>query len=182
MTKRETAQLLAIIASAYPASKIAADEMTLGLWHEMLADIPGEVAAAATKRMIATLKFPPSIADIREAVAKATQDAQGKLSAGEAWAKVKSAISLYGSYRTEAAKEYLGADVWRAVEYIGGWVDLCISEDPETVKSAQFERRYNAMIDQQAQLVQIPTSVRNDMARLVGPMAEKMLIGGGTDG
>lgn len=178
MTKRETAQLLAIISTAYPGSKIAVDDMTVALWHDMLSDLPGEVVGAATKRMFATLKFPPTIADIREAVAKATQDARGTLSAGEAWRKVKSAISLYGSYRGDAAREYLGEDVWRAVEYIGGWRDLCLSDDPETVKSAQFERRYDAMKAQQAQLVQIPASVRDDMARLVGPMVEKLRIEG----
>lgn len=176
MTRQETAKLLALIAVAYPGSKINADEMTLALWHEMLQDLPGEVVAAATKRMFSTLKFPPSIADIRAAVAEATKDAKGTLSAGEAWAKVQKAVSWYGYYRPDEARAWLGADLWRAVEMIGGWRELCAGEDPDTVLSAQFERRYNAMIQQQAQLVQIPASVREDMAKLVGPMIDKMLI------
>ena len=175
MTKAETAQLLALISTAYPGSKIDVNDMTVSLWHDMLQDLPGEVVASATKRMFSTLKFPPSIADIREAVAKATSDAQGKLNAGEAWRKVVKAISDYGYYRGDEAREYLGPDIWRAVEYIGGWADVCLSEDPETVRSAQFERRYDAMRAQQEQLIQIPASVRDDMARLVGPMVEKLL-------
>ena len=129
--------------------------------------------------MCATLKFPPSIADIREAVAKAAQDARGVLSAGEAWARVKGAIGRYGWNRGEEARAALGEDIWRAVQMIGGWVEICVSDEPETVRSAQFERRYNAMIQQQGEKIQIPESVRTDMAALVGPMLEKMLLTGG---
>lgn len=180
MTRKETAQLLALISVAYPGSKVSADEQTLTLWHQMLEDMPGEIVAAAVKRMIATLKFPPSIADIREAVAQATQDARGTLSAGEAWAKVCKAVSWYGYYRPDEARKWLGEDVWRAVDMVGGWREVCAGEDSEGVISAQFERRYNAMQMQQTQLIQIPASVRDDMKRLVGPLVDKLMIGGGT--
>ena len=176
MTRKETAQLLALIAVAYPTSRLRADGMTLDLWHQMLSDLPGEVVGAATKRMLATLKFPPTIADIREAVAKATADAQGVLSAGEAWAKVKKAVAWYGWNRGDEARAWLGDDLWRAVELVGGWREVCLSDDPETVRSAQFERRYSAMIQQQVERIQIPASVREDMARLVGPLVETMRL------
>ena len=176
MTKLETAQLLALISTAYPGSKIAVDDMTVSLWHDMLQDLPGEVVATATKLMFSTLKFPPSIADIREAVAQATQDARGVLSAGDAWAKVCKAVSWFGYYRADEARAWLGDYIWRAVEMIGGWRELCAGEDSEGVVSAQFERRYNAMTAQQAQLVQIPASVRDDMARLVGPLVDKLML------
>lgn len=179
MTLRDTATLLQTIAAMWPTSQFRSDEMTVRVWHKMLQDMPAEVVSTAVERMASTLKFPPSIADIREAVAQATSDAQGKLSAGEAWRKVIKAISNYGCYRPDEAREYLGPDIWRAVEYIGGWTDTCLSEEPETVRSAQFERRYNAMRTQQEQLIQIPASVRDDMARLMGPMVEKLRIEGG---
>ena len=179
MTRKETAQLLALISVAYPGSKVSADEQTLTLWHQMLEDMPGEIVAAAVKRMIATLKFPPSIADIREAVAQATQDAQGTLSAGEAWAKVRKAVSLYGYYRGDEARAWLGEYIWRAVEMVGGWRELCAGDDSEAVVSAQFERRYNAMQTQQTQLIQIPVSVRDDMARLVGPLTARFALEAG---
>ena len=46
------------------------------------------------------------------------------------------------------------------------------------MRSAQFERRYNAMIAQESERVQIPESVRADMARLTGPLMDKLMIGG----
>lgn len=179
MTREDVKKLLALIAVAYPQSKFEPSQMTLDLWVDMLSDLPGEVVAASTKRMIATLKYPPTIADIRGAVAQATQDARGMLSAGEAWAKVKKAIGRFGSYRGDEARAWLGEDVWRAVEYIGGWRDLCLSDDPETVRSAQFERRYDAMVAQQSARIQIPASVRDDMARLVGPLTARFALEAG---
>lgn len=178
MTREETAQLLAMLAVAYPGSKISADEMTLSLWEEMLSDLPGEVVGAATKRMIATLRFPPSVADVRQAVADAVSDADGVVSAGEAWSRVKRAVSWYGWPRGEEARKALGEDIWRAIGMVGGWQYMCQSEDDESTRSAQFERRYNAMIHQKHERIQIPESVRSDMARLVGGLTQKMLMGG----
>ena len=179
MTRAETVTLLQTITVMYPASRIRADELTVGVWHEMLKDLPCEVVGVAVRRMCATLKFPPSIADIREAVTKAAQDARGTSTAGEAWARVRKAVSWYGYYRAEEARAWLGDEIWRAVEMVGGWREVCAGEDPEGVISAQFERRYNAMIHQQGEKIQIPESVRTDMSRLIGPMLEKMMIPGG---
>lgn len=176
MTKIETAQMLALISAAYPRFEMRESEKTLSVWHEMLKDMPGDVVSVAVKRMISTQKFPPSIADIREAVAASVQQAKGTESAGEAWRKVTKAIGMYGYYKGEAAHEYLGERIWRAVEMIGGWADLCISEDSEAVRSAQFERRYNAMIQQQAEAIQIPASVSEDMARLMGGFDERLAL------
>ena len=176
MTIKETAQLLSLLSATYPRFNFAPDEMRLKAWHDMLADLPGDVVAIATKRMISTLKFPPTIADIREAVANAVQDARGTVNAGEAWRKVTKAISDYGYYQPDRARAYLGEDVWRAVEYIGGWADLCTSEEPITVRSAQFERRYTAMVQQQGEAIQIPSEVRDAMKRLTEPLADRLAI------
>ena len=73
MTKAETITLIQTLIVYYPSSRIKADELTVNLYFEALKDLPGEVVSAAVKRMIATLKFPPTNADIREAVAKAVQ-------------------------------------------------------------------------------------------------------------
>ena len=176
MTLTETATLLQTIAAMWPTTQFRSDEMTVRIWHKMLADLPGAIVAAAVERMASTLKFPPTIADIRQAVADAAHDATGSLSAGEAWRKVIRAVSDYGYYRPDEARAYLGEDIWRAVEMIGGWCDICVGEDPESVRSAQFERRYSAMLQQRKELLQIPQQVRDDMKRLIGPLTDRMLI------
>ncbi len=180
MTKAETALLLQTIMVLYPASKLRADELTVGLWHEMLRDIPGELAGLAVRRMAAVLKYPPSVADIREAVATAEREARGELSAGDAWAQVMRAVRQYGYYRPEEAHAALGDDIWRVVMMLGGWDELCMGEGALAVKSAQFERRYQAYVDQRAQAVQIPAAVRERMAALMAPAMQRM-IGGETD-
>lgn len=180
MTKAETVTLLQTIKVMYPDNRIKPDELTVGIWHEMLQDLPGEVVAAAVKRMCATLKFPPSIADIREAVVKATKDAQGALTATEAWTRVNKAVRWYGYYREAEAREKLGGDVWHAVEAVGGWREVCMCEDPGVI-SAQFERRYNQMMGKADERLLIPESVREDMSRLTAPLVAKLALTDGGD-
>lgn len=178
MTKAETVTLLQTITVMYPGTKVRADELTIGVWHEMLGDLPGDVVAAAVKRMCATLKFPPSIADIREAVVKATKDAQGALTAAEAWTRVNKAVRWYGYYREAEAREKLGAEIWRAVEAVGGWREVCASEEPGII-SAQFERRYNAIMARSDEQLLIPQDVREDMHRLFEPLADRLKLAEG---
>lgn len=181
MTKSETVTLLQTIKVMYSGSAIKPDdELTVGVWHEMLQDLPGEVVAAAVKRMCATLKYPPSIADIREAVTAAVKDAKGTVTAAEAWTKVNKAVRWYGYYREGDARKKLGEEIWRAVEAVGGWQTICTDEEPG-VLSAQFERRYNAIIARQDEQMTIPADVREDMSRLIAPLAERLTLesGGG---
>lgn len=177
MTKDEVITLIQTIIVIYPASKVKADELTVNVWHEMLRDLPGEVVSAATKRMCSTLKFPPSIADIRENVAQAVKEAKGIPSAGDAWAKVRKALSWYGYYRPEEARKALGEQIWRAVEMVGGWRELC--EGETAILSAQFERRYNAMVQQDMNRVQIPASVNEEMKKLVGDLTKTLKLEAG---
>ena len=177
MTRDEVITLIQTIIVMYPASKVRTDQLTVSVWHEMLRDLPGEVVSAATKRMCATLKYPPCVADIRENVAQATREAQGMPTAGEAWAKVRKAASWYGHYRPDEARKALGDEIWRAVEMVGGWREVCEGEG--AIISAQFERRYNGIVQQELNRVQIPAAVNEDMRRLIGPMMDKMMIGGG---
>lgn len=180
MTKAETVTLLQTITVMYPGTKVRADELTIGVWHEMLGDLPGDVVAAAVKRMCATLKFPPSIADIRAAVNETVKDAQGALTAAEAWTKVNKAVRWYGYYREAEAHEKLGGDVWRAVEAVGGWREVCMCEEPGVI-SAQFERRYNQMMGKADERLLIPESVREDMSRLTAPLVAKLALTDGGD-
>ena len=165
MTRPETKLLLGLIVTAYPSSRIAADDRTVDLWFEMLADLPSDVAAAATKAMFATLKFPPTIADIREAVARSVSDARGDITAGEAWDRVLRAVRRYGWNRPDEAKAALGERLWGAIGMVGGWAHICESDEIEII-SAQFERRYEAQHAQEQRQLQIPAQVREHLMAL----------------
>lgn len=178
MTRAETKILLGMIVTAYPDSKIAADDRTVDLWFDMLQDLPANVTAAATKAMFATLKWPPKIADIREAVARAQSEARGDLSAGEAWGRVRRAVSRFGYYQPEAAREFLGATLWAAIDQIGGWAYLCTTEDDASTLSAQFERRYKAAAEQQKYRDMVPQAVQDHLKALGAGQGMKMIGGG----
>ena len=132
MTKAETAKLLAYIAVAYPNGKVEPNEPTVNLWAKFTADLPADLARLAVDSKIATSPFPPTIADIRESVARSMAEARGELTAGEAWGKVLAAVRKYGDNderQVERARDALGDTLWDAVRLIGGWAYLCSTDD-----------------------------------------------------
>lgn len=180
MTKADTAKLLQIIIRAYPTSRMQADDDTLNLWHEMLGELPTEVVATATKAMIATLRYAPSIADITDAVARAVSEARGDLSTADALAKLRRALRIHGYYDPSGARAYLGETIWTVVGMVaGGWSELCMCEDANW--PARFERLYKARAEQEQRRLQTPASTREHLAALGAAQMLKQ-IGGGVDG
>lgn len=168
MNKGETAYLLQILMQLFPGTKLTADELTVSLWQELLEDLPAELAMAAAKRVALKQSFMPSVHEIREEAAGAIREQEGGKSAGEAWAAVRRAISNYGYYRPDQAREVLGEEIWRAVEMVGGWNEICMSDAGSGVLSAQFERRYEAAQQQHREKLLIPEKLRQEMKRLAG--------------
>lgn len=153
-----------VIASAYPRSRWENFDETLEIWHEMLEDLELPVVQLALKRMIAVLKFPPSVADLREAVADLAT--QGQLTAGQAWGRINAAIRRYGFYQPEKAREDLGEDLWTMVSQVGGWTHLCESDKMDVI-GAQFERRYNDMLKRRKETIQVPRRIQRQFAALI---------------
>ena len=173
MTKSEMAALLTVISVAYPGSRVRADETTIGVWHDALQDLTAAEATLAVKALVNTLKFPPSIADVREAVVNQRQLARGEKSAGEAWELVTRALSKHGYYHPSKAREELGEAIWGIVQQCGGWRALCGSEKLE-VFSAQFERRYKDAKEREAYAEKVPIRVQNDFKALTDRMVRQL--------
>ena len=168
MTGEEVCTLLQTLSVLYPGSRVEANPLTVQLWTEMLEDLPAQAVMLAVKRMAARLKFAPTIADIREAVAQMAEEARGTLSAGEAWDKVCSAVHRFGVYRGDEAHAFLGEELWTAVRWVGGWNQLCLRAGDPAVLYAQFERRYVDVVNQRIDRLQIPRGVREEMGLLFG--------------
>ena len=70
MTKKETAQVLAILKAAYPASYrgMTPEEATgtASVWAMQFADMPVDVVLVALQKLVATSKFPPAISEVKE--------------------------------------------------------------------------------------------------------------------
>lgn len=70
MTKADAARLVAIVVTAYPNfdkfKDAKAIEATVNLWAMMFEQDESGIVALAVKKHIATNKWPPSVAEVRE--------------------------------------------------------------------------------------------------------------------
>ena len=168
MTKKETAAMFALISALYPRDEkfAKADKEAILAWHEMLEDIPFDVAKAAIKASVATSPFPPQICDIREYATRMT--GQRRMTADEAWGIAAEVIRTYSSRTVPIegfaqkkyefvkfgepvkvrpsgleyeAKRHCPKDVWEILERMG-YADVCASENPDVVRG-QFMRAWS---------------------------------------
>lgn len=72
MTKKEAVQILAILKAAYPASynNMTKEEAsgTVSVWAMQFDDVPADIVMMAIHKMIATSKFPPTVAEVKDKI------------------------------------------------------------------------------------------------------------------
>ena len=101
MTKPEFAMIAVAVKSAYPASKIMADDASMEFWYRMLKDLNGKVVENAVMEHISTSVYPPNIAEIRKLCMERCKPPV--LGFDEAWGVVQRAMSEYGWYHPQEA-------------------------------------------------------------------------------
>ena len=102
MTRQEFWQFAAAIRTYYSRENILPNEQAMELWFRQLQDIPFPVAEAILAKWVATNKWSPSIADIRDSMAE-IQNGGPADDWGEAWDQAMTAIRRFGSYDEEGA-------------------------------------------------------------------------------
>lgn len=72
MTKKEAVQILAILKAAYPSSYngMTKEEAsgTVGIWAMQFESMPVDIVMMAVQKLIATNKFPPTIAEVKDKI------------------------------------------------------------------------------------------------------------------
>lgn len=140
MTSTETKKLVAILIASFPAAKVSLDTVTV--YERMLADLDYPAASAAVERLLATSKFLPTVAEIREAAL--TLYAGETRPGGEAWGDVLKAIRKYGYVRAPGIDFHFDdpiiADCVRALN----WTELCNSEN-QAADRARFIELYDKL-------------------------------------
>ncbi len=140
---QKVAEMWANLMAAYPAFTAGKPalvlEQSLKLYTRLLADVSDELLAAATYQHIASSKYWPTIAELREAAIQFIQPRHPP--AIEAWAEVRQAIRRVGHYRPPPS--FGDPLIDRAVRALG-WEELCLSEEPE-VDRAHFLRAYECL-------------------------------------
>lgn len=166
MERSEAGQLLTLMASAWPRFEPSDDKVAL--WRELFDDVPFEVAKLALKKLMLTNTFPPSVAELRQAVMDITTPESERITAAEAWGMVTQAIQYFGSYQEHDGLESLPPPVRRTAEYIG-WRDLCLSEEPEILR-AQFMRMYDQVATRRREKAMLPPAMRATIGQLAAKM------------
>ena len=157
MNKKEFATFTMALKTYYPRENLLPNEQAMELWFSQLQDIPFEVAQAGLQKWVATNKWSPSIADIREMYASITQ---GELPDwGDAWDEVQRAIRYFGHYREDEAMESLSPLTQKVVRRMG-FKNICISETPMNER-ANFRMIYESLAEKEKKNAQIPAQLKN---------------------
>lgn len=142
MTRAEAAELVTVIVAAYPNFDKFKNPQEVRNYVELLtimfAAEPGGAVGLAVKKHIATSKWPPSIAEIRELMLE-TQHPE-IIPPDLAWAAVSDLMFTFKRFQWEEVKKRLPALVARCVEIIG-WQQLCdMHHADESGKHAGIDR------------------------------------------
>ena len=140
MSSSQVAKLVAVLLGAYPSARDNAG--TSMAYERMLADLDFVAASAAVEKLIASSRFMPSIAEIRETTLALTD---GEVHpGGEAWGSVLRAIGSAGAYRVPGVDfEFSDPVTARCVQALG-WTELCSSEC-QAADRARFIELYDTL-------------------------------------
>jgi hypothetical protein len=171
MNKKEFGLFASALRTYYPKEKILPNEQALNLWYMQLQDIPYKVAEIILNKWVATNKWSPSIADIREQATDLTQGAAKDW--GDAWQEVLKAISKYGSYREDEALASFDETTRRVVKRLG-FRNICMSEEIQ-VDRANFRMIYEQQQERDKQDAQLPPKLKE----LIASTSTALLLGEG---
>ena len=174
MTKEEFAKIAAGIRASYPNQNLLSDTDTLDWWFSMLKDLDYNITAQAVTKWIATNKFAPSIAEIRQA---ASAVALGDIPDwGSGWGEVRNAISCYGYVRPKEALDSM-SEITREVVKRMGWLNLCQSSiEQEETNRANFRMLYEELSRRKKEDSQTPGYLKELIAKTQAGM-KPMLTG-----
>lgn len=168
MDKQEFGFFSAALRTYYSKENLLPNEQAVTLWFRQLQDIPYPVACAVLDKWVATNKWSPSIADIRDQVAEIENGGPAP-DWGEGWEQAISAIHRYGSYCELEALASLPPLVRETVRRIG-YRNLCLSEN-QVADRANFRQIYETLSQRETEMRRIPLSTRERIASLTSGFA-----------
>lgn len=177
MTKKEFGTFTMALKTYYSKENLLPNEQAMELWYRELCDIPYEVAEAALRKWVATNKWSPSIAEIREMTSTVIHGEQ--LTWGEAWERALKAVRKYGHLDPKKALESLDPLTRKCVQNIG-YMQLCMSENI-MVERAHFQKIFDIYAKRERADQNLPTPLLEQIDRLRLDGGTGMLrLGGGS--
>ncbi len=170
MTREETKAILAVLKAGYPnfykdMTKEDAKN-TVDLWATMFADDSARLVTEAVKSLICTLKYPPTIADVKEKIALITQPLA--MTEMEAWDMVRRAISYYHANEAFTNLPPMLQKIVGSPNRLREWA-MMDSETVDSVIQSNFMRSYKAKVAQEKEYAMLPSSTK----QLIAGLAQK---------
>lgn len=182
MNKAEFKIFADAIRTYYSKENILPNPQAMELWYRALCDIPYQVAEIVLQKWVATNKWSPSIAEIREMCAVIVNGEPRTWQDG--WDSVLTAIRKFGYYNPKDAMEYLnGVDPIAASCVLKlGYRNLCTSENAVADRAA-FRGCYEIMAkrEQEQKQLALPLQEAIKGIQLKGMDGEILKIGGSTE-
>ena len=169
MTRQEFWQFAAAIRTYYSRENLLPNEQAMELWFRQLQDIPFPVAEAILAKWVATNKWSPSIADIRDSMAE-IQNGGPADDWGEAWDQAMTAIRRFGSYDEDGALASLPPLTRETVRRLG-YKSLCWSEN-QVADRANFRQVYEILSKRKVETDKIPLPVRETLKALAASFSK----------
>lgn len=158
MTVDEFARLADAIKTYFPRDNMLPTDTAMELWYDMLKDMDYRSAYIGLKNHVATSKFAPTIADIRNGAAISQPQ---ELNEMEAWSLVSKAIRNSG-YNSADEFAKLTPLVQKAVGLPSQLRTWALDENyNEQVAMSSFQRAYKAELKRQEELQKTPQNIRN---------------------
>jgi len=171
MNIQETTAILRILKLTYPqfykGMSLSDATETIELWTMMFENDNAKIVTEAVKSMIVTLKYPPTIADIKEKISIIMDpDTMSEL---EAWGKVRSAISYYNAKDNFDKLEPFLQKLVGSANQLREW-GMMDAEIINSVIQSNFMRSYKFKLKQDKEYKALPSSTKN----LISELSEKM--------
>lgn len=170
MTRQEALAVMAILKTAYPTfyKNYSKEDVNaaVDLWATMFSEESIQVVTEAIKALMCTLKYPPTIADVKEKIAMITQPLM--MTEMEAWSRVRGAISYYHANEAFANLPPMLQKIVGSPNVLKEWSQMDI-ETLNTVVQSNFMRSYKAKVAQEREYAMLPSSTK----QLIAGLAQK---------
>lgn len=165
MTKKETIAIMAMLKASYPryyADMGAEDvETAINLWYTMLKEYDGKIVGQAVKSVIATSKYPPTVAEVLEKIKLIT--GKEEMTEMEAWSYISKAVSN-STYHALEEWEKLPEQLQKVVspDLLRSWA-VIEGDDVQTVIQSNFLRTFRAKEKRRKDIESLPSSAKDLM-------------------
>ena len=182
MDKKEFAQFTMALKTYYPRENLLPNNQAMELWFRQLQDIPYNVAELSLNKWVATNKWSPSVAEIRQTASEVCNGEPDDWSTG--WDQVMRAIRCFGSYRELEALDSMDELTRTCVKRLG-FRNICTSEN-QAADRANFRMMYESLVERKKKENQLPEelkvaieAVKNEKLQLERkPMNERLGLSG----